>query len=584
VKVARVSKRSGKRVISMADTNFLLPDINQIRHSIRDIDDSYNNDWDLLAELCQNAVDAIRLCSDRAGKIELSVDAISKSISIYDNGIGIDPDEMPFLLKPFSTNKMSNDNTIGEKGVGLTYVMFSSNYFEVISGTEKGASKGIIKNAHNWKLRTDNTKLSLEHKKLDDPFSGTKVMLRDVAQIPLFNLTFEQLKYVLLTRTALGNTLSIWGNAVNIDILLKFKDQNGQEHEETLPYQYWVVYRDLADHEIIDLDDFVSYAEVAERSDLDKRRKLKDKIIYKKGKLIHERDNREINYVACFVPSRNTWNKLTVSSGLFTEQQLDNQEYLENFGYAKFQEGITVSVKGMPTGISIDHPSTGYAGYWSNIFILFEDRRIKFDIGRKSIHGMQARVYKEYARAIFNEFLKYVTKYVTGEVNVDVDWDKDETFAEIDKLINIGSDKIKFQKTPKDQEAGVAAIFYELIGKGVINQITPLISGYRSRYDLYAKWGHKKVVIDFKSRLRNVLRDFSDQTKMFDQLDCLVCWDVSEEDEQAFSDMAITLEPIIPNALVTEKRIFPHATHRLILTAYVDPIYVIDLKKVIASL
>jgi hypothetical protein len=568
----------------MADNNFLLPDINQIRHSIRDIDDSYNNDWDLLAELCQNAVDAIRLCSDRPGRIELSVDAISKSISIYDNGIGIDPDEMPFLLKPFSTNKMSDDNTIGEKGVGLTYVMFSSNYFEAISGTEKGASKGVIKNAHSWKLRTDNSKLPLDHKKLDDVFIGTKVTLRDVAQIPLFNLTFEQLKYVLLTRTALGNTLSVWGNEGNIEVLLKFKDQNGQEHEESLPNQYWLVYRDLADHEMIDLDDFIGYAEVAERSDLDKRRKLKDKIIYKKGKFIHERDNREINYVACFVPSRNTWNKLTVSSGLFTEQQLDNQEYLENFGYAKFQEGITVSVKGMPTGISIDHPSTGYAGYWSNIFILFEDRRIKFDIGRKSIHGMQARIYKEYARTIFNEFLKYVTKYVTGEVNVDVDWDKDETFAEIEKMINIGSDKIKSQKSPKDQEASVAAIFYELIGKGVINQITPLISGYRSRYDLYAKWGHKKVVIDFKSRLRNVLRDFSDQTKMFDQLDCLVCWDVSEEDELAFSNMAITLEAIVPSALVTEKRIFPYATHRLMLTAYVNPIYVIDLKKVIASL
>ena len=568
----------------MADNNFLLPDINQIRHSIRDIDDSYNNDWDLLAELCQNAVDAIRLCSDRPGKIELSVDAISKSISIYDNGIGIDRDEMSFLLKPFSTNKMSNDNAIGEKGVGLTYVMFSSNFFEVISGTDKGASRGTIKNAYNWKLRTDNSKLPLDHKKLDEPFIGTKVTLRDVALLPVFNLTFEQLKYVLLTRTALGNTLSIWGDDSKIDISLRFKDQNGQEYEESLPYQYWLVYRDLADHEIIDLEDFISYAEVADRSDLDKRRRLKDKVIYQKGQFIHERDNREINYIACFVPSRSTWNKLTVSSDLFTEQQLDNQEYLENFGYAKFQEVITVSVKGMPTGISIDHPSTGYAGYWSNIFILFEDRRIKFDIGRKSIHGMQARVYKNYARTIFNEFLKYVTKYVTGEVNVDVEWDRDETFAEIDKLINIGSDKIKFQKTPKDQEASVAAIFYELVGKGVINQITPLISGYRSRYDLYAKWGHKKVVIDFKSRLRNVLRDFSDQTKMFDQLDCLVCWDVSEEDEQAFSNMAITLEPIVPNALVTERRIFPHATHRLILTAYVDPIYVIDLKKVIASL
>lgn len=41
--------------------NFLEPNISQIRKSIKGIDDSYNNEWDILAELLQNAVDAIRL-------------------------------------------------------------------------------------------------------------------------------------------------------------------------------------------------------------------------------------------------------------------------------------------------------------------------------------------------------------------------------------------------------------------------------------------------------------------------------------------------------------------------------------------
>lgn len=565
----------------MSDDNFLMPDTNQIRHSIRDIDDSYNNDWDLLSELCQNAVDAIRKSDVEDGKIELNIDAINRTIVIQDNGIGIHPDEMPVLLKPFSTNKSSDEETIGEKGVGLTYVMFSCNYFEILSGTSQGTSKGTITDAYNWKGRTDNSKIQLNHRFSQEAFSGTRVSLRDIVASPIFNLTFEQLVFILRTKTALGNTLSIWEEDKKIEIALTFRDQQGVEHQDYIPFKYWLVFEGLGQHEIMDLDEFISFAEVAERSDIDKRRKLKDKVIYRKGEFIHDKDNRRIRYVACFVPSRNTWNVLTIAANLFTEQQLGNTEYLEMFGHARFQEGITVSVKGMPTGITIDRPTTGYAGYWSNIFILFEDRRIKFDIGRKSIHGMQARIYKNYAKIIFNEFLKYITKYMTGEVNIDVEWDKDETFAEIEKIIDLASDKVKFRKTPKDQEASVAAIFYECLGIGIITGLTPLVSGYKHKYDLYAKWNNKKVVLDFKSKLKNVLRDFSDQKKMFDQLDCIVCWDVDEDDQQAFSNMAITLEPIQVSRLGVGERLFPNSTHRLILTGFVDPIYVIDLKKVL---
>lgn len=47
----------------------------QIRQSILDIDDSYSHDWDVLAELLQNSVDAIRKSSnENEGAIEIKVD------------------------------------------------------------------------------------------------------------------------------------------------------------------------------------------------------------------------------------------------------------------------------------------------------------------------------------------------------------------------------------------------------------------------------------------------------------------------------------------------------------------------------
>ncbi|MBF0542665.1 MAG: hypothetical protein HQK91_14590 [Nitrospirae bacterium] len=214
--------------------------------------------------------------------------------------------------------------------------------------------------------------------------------------------------------------------------------------------------------------------------------------------------------------------------------------------------------------------------------MLFEDRNLKFDIGRKSIHGSQARIYKEYASRIFYEYIKYVARYVGGEVSQDTEWSKDEIYAEIDKIIDLNVSTIKFQKNPKNQEASVAAIFYECIGNGIIKDILPLISGYRNRYDLYAKWNNKKIVIEFKAKLINILRDFNDEQKMFNEINCIVCWDVDDSDKQGMKDKGISLDEITQSSFDNGNKKFPHSTHFLTLSGLVPPIYIIDLKKIIS--
>ena len=99
--------------------DFLKPSTLQIRHQIRNIVDSYNHDWDLLAELAQNAVDAITLARSTGGYLTLEIDACDKRIVLEDNGCGISPSELPELLAPFSTGKLGHDDLIGNKGVGI---------------------------------------------------------------------------------------------------------------------------------------------------------------------------------------------------------------------------------------------------------------------------------------------------------------------------------------------------------------------------------------------------------------------------------------------------------------------------------
>lgn len=144
---------------------------------------------------------------------------------------------------------------------------------------------------------------------------------------------------------------------------------------------------------------------------------------------------------------------------------------------------------------------------------------------------------------------------------------------------------MNFGKIPQNQEASVAAIFYELIGAGRIRDVEPLISGYRNKYDLYARWNSRTVIIEFKSRLRNIVRDFDDARKMFDEMDYIVCWEVTDEDVAKLHQLSIALEPLEESSLQAQTpRHISCCTHRLLLNANVTPVYVIDLKQFLQSL
>ena len=558
--------------------NFLQQGVEHVRQSILDIDDSYNNDWDILAELVQNAVDAIRDKEMTDGTIDIVIDSQNKSVSVKDNCIGIEPNELPKLLCMFGTNKKMNEKTIGEKGVGLKFAIFSCNDFYIRSSTSNGACEAIVVDAFNWKNSVSPDFLCLEYDDRQNDFVGTEVVLKKLPDLPLFDLTLNQIIFILRTRTAIGNTLKIWDkDDVNITVSLKFVNQEGQEFNENIPFTYWLPTDNIIEQDKINIDDYYDYVRNGDKTDQQKRLKLKNKIVYKVK--IFELRNRVIKTYSCLVPKWATWDVISASANLAKPDQLKDDDFMEKFGYATFQAGNYTSVKGMPTGISMEHPMTGSGGTWAQVFMIFEDKKLKFDIGRKSIHGKQKNIYKEFSRELFNEY-RSLLKYISGDVNPEASsWDKDEVFKEIENLIDIKSKSTIFAKTPRDQEGTVAALFFEAMGNKKITSIKPLIPGYKNKYDLYALWDNKRVVIEFKSQLYKILKDFTDETKIFNEVNCVVCWDVSEDDAQEFADVGITLEKIPPKSLLnpTEKN-FPHATHTLRYSAFVYPVYVIDMK------
>ena len=195
--------------------DFLQPGTPQIRHQVKNIVDSYNHDWDLLAELAQNSVDAITMAETVRGQLTLEIDASQKRIAIEDNGCGISPDELPNLLAPFCTGKLGNQNLIGQKGVGISFVVFSSAEFEIESRHADGSCRASISGARAWidASTSELPKLDIEILEATNP-TGTKItlVLPSDAHYDFFECSFDQLAMILRTRTAIGDVQTIWAN------------------------------------------------------------------------------------------------------------------------------------------------------------------------------------------------------------------------------------------------------------------------------------------------------------------------------------------------------------------------------------
>jgi len=578
----------------MAELEFLKFPVSIIRRTIKDIDSSYRNPWDIYAELAQNAVDAIRKVNfgkNEKGTINIEIDAIDKNIIFQDNGCGISKDRLPELLSLFSSGKDGDSETVGEKGVGLKFVYFSSTFFEIESSDGITAGRAIIKDARLWKNASSDEILKMDFEETDNLDRGTKITLKDIKletnddedAISIFQLSFEQLKCVLRSKTFLGNTNSIWDDDTpNIEINIKYKDYNGLLHTDVLNNKYILPTEVLNSGDIVILEDFENWLSQKDRTDTDKRNKLQGKVIVSKGEYLHN-GYRKISYYACFLPTRRDWRKINEALKLIPVDA--DESYEIKYQYCLLCSGIFTAIKGMPTGISVEAPNSGAGGYWPNMFMIFQDDALKFDIGRKSIHGKTQTIYQIKAKEVFNKITKYVQKYTSAvpvTPNSSSNFDRYSVRQAVDALVELDSEKVKFQKIPSEQEAAVSAIFFELVGSGTIDDITPVYLGYRQKYDLYANYtpisGTPKFgFFEFKAHLRNLTKDFSEARKVFDEMDYVICWDVNDTDIQSLSDFGINCEEISQGSLHSGE--YPKSvTHRLSIPNC-NPVYVIDLKK-----
>ena len=242
----------------------VLQDPNESLHrTINDIVASYNSAWDPLAELVQNAIDAINQRgttegTDFSGQLRITINRDSRYVTVEDNGIGIRPNSRGELLLPGGSFK-NQGNTYGHKGLGFTYCSHIAEEVEVQTEDSNG-------NGEHWSLTggfrwlndpmhapsvSDVSGQTIRHFK----GSGTAVRLKlavgdyeeHIANTAVLDSFFDWadddklLPFVLRTRTAIGQVGHYFGNSppVEVTITIAFDEDGKDLREANVPYRFF---------------------------------------------------------------------------------------------------------------------------------------------------------------------------------------------------------------------------------------------------------------------------------------------------------------------------------------------------------
>lgn len=590
--------------------NFLLANREErVKREVENIYDSYSHPWDVLAELAQNSVDAIRQWNrqfeeDKDHEITLRIERGSRSIAIEDTGVGIRPDRLPGLLAPNATDKAGDATTVGEKGVGLTFCIFSSNAFRIETTSVEGYYEAELNQARTWREKDSVSDIpDTENETFDETAkepldTGTRITLDDVQlagddEESIFSLSRERLEYLFRTKTAIGNLKEIFGHdEPDIDVTLITVDESGEENEDSITFEYYFPHAFWDDEDIVDLEDFENRDDIGRLSDEQKRQALDGKVWKIQGTLT--RNGREIRYYGVFLPSSKAWEKVSRQNNLMGEDETPD-----------VRSGIYISTRGMPTGITIESPDTGEAGYWSNVYLVLGYDGFKFDLGRKSIPGRTKGMLREIAREKFNKFtnwrstIRATSKNPSTKPTQVTRTQREDKFNKLDRITDLKYSGIEFAKIPDHQEAGVVAIFHELIGAGELDNYKCYRAGYSQDYDFWGKYEaginelgediqsefkgrqeiEQNVVLEAKYDASDVIRDIEEERKYLSDIDLIVCWEI---DEEKFNESSVTVEP-----LNDAERFYVGSTHKVVPPSANSPVgamlYVMSLKKYISD-
>jgi len=246
-------------VAELNDFSFLTKTIDDelLRASAQNILDSYAHPWDILAETLQNSVDAIDLKAEKVKDFQklifIDFDSKRRAVEITDTGVGISANDLKRILAPGNSLKRGIVNLRGEKGVGISFVVFACNRFRIETCDGKETTSLEIEGANSWIKGSKKSPPIFQKARIEKPqiyrdsHSYTRIWVEEIpvreTEEDLFAYTRPRLLHVLRTKTAIGHTFPLFNDgkrpSVNIRVELSFTGDTGvKSSAEPLDYSY----------------------------------------------------------------------------------------------------------------------------------------------------------------------------------------------------------------------------------------------------------------------------------------------------------------------------------------------------------
>lgn len=576
--------------------------IGALKREIGNILSSYVGWYDPFAELIQNALDAVeaRASLERAASsastykpsIVVRIDLDDNSLTVSDNGVGLDKDKFEQFLAPNFSFK--SGKTRGHKGVGATYVAYGFNYMRVTTRVPGFEASGRIIGARDWlhangsggnpKIEPDDTPL------VDEDFEnvdrGVSITVRfDDATHPrrldwIKANSADKWSKILAVKTGLGSIIA------DPDISLKIVVIS--DGVETISQPAGTAYLWL--HKSASKVARVREVEAASRALFEKYgagRALPDKcrnldFVYDSwtseelSKLLASSlDEDELNILTKYHPV------VSVEFGYTAKLWTRFNESLElRANYRVLNTGIQLAANNMPQGEPMIIPLTRNIGRQNQLHYLVHFDNYSPDMGRKGFHRELVDFARSISRIITENHLvklRHLLKANTGvapdlvrELKIN-DWKKEMLAHESAAPLELKSEHF-FKPTERvsitsmpTREQDVIALFNQLIAGGVIRGVRVMSTNERFTYDslfriafdldqaLYtfdektnplgvtseiADALHGRVtdpqVLEYKFSLDGLIEDFDSQDKNINDVNLCVCWSTGEMYRERF--------------------------------------------------
>lgn len=430
---------------------------------------SYTRAIDLLAEALQNATDAIddRYADepDAPRRIRIDFDRRRRSISVTDTGTGMPYEELEVVLAPNVTfksgrhDKHPHRRSRGEKGVGLSFLVFACNRFEIDTSDGTTRFHARVDDAYSWvdsEGSATRPVAVIDHyddiRKTLDSERFTRVTLSAISEEifddDIFELDDAALIWLLRTQTAVGNTSTIFeplGRSapapIKVELHTVEKDGTKRETPHAVPYRYALPEELLPKGTAVDFEDL----------DPDPRAQqaqLRGRAL----RYLQRVERSDGRYVDVY---------FFVVDGRQMKQVLDKRAARGRHAPEDWT-GLWLATRGMPATVELTKPGLiTPAAYARRTFALLQWDDLKLDLGRKTVAGRTRQMLHDVVEQEWAEIADAAARVQVAPESGRGEAIVKARVAGARRLPDIAG-PVPYLKVPQSRD-GVAALFHELI-------------------------------------------------------------------------------------------------------------------------